>query len=404
MRLARRGLLASSFAATVVHRAQAQSTTAPVITIGVLNDMTGPLSADGGMGSTACVKQAIEDLGPLGFTVQVLAADHQNKPDIGAAIARQWYDQGGVDLVIDVPISSIAFGVSTLAREKNKVFIASGSGSTDLTGKQCSPNTVQWTYDTYMLSKSVGTQVVRVGGDKWFFLTADYVFGHQLQRDTTSFVQQAGGRVIGAAAYPYPGTSDFSSFLLQAQASGANVLAIIGNGADLVSCVKQAHEFGVAKTMRLAAPIVTINNIEELGPEQAQGIYLTETFYWDFNDRTRGFTSRVRPKMPQHNPPNMMQAGCYGGALHYLKAVAALGPASARDGAAVVARMKAMPTDDDAFGPGSIRGDGRTLFPAYLFQVKTPAESHGAWDCYKSVATTPAIDAWPPPGRDCTLT
>jgi branched-chain amino acid transport system substrate-binding protein len=395
------GAAAATTAATLLpRRARAQQKT---VTIGVLNDMTGPLSGDGGMGSVACVKQAIADLGSLGFAVKVLAADHQNKPDVGASIARQWYDQEGVDMIIDVPISSIAFGVSTLAKEKNKVFIISGSGSTDLTGKACSPNAIQWTYDTYMLSKSVGTQVVRVGGDKWFMLTADYVFGHQLERDLTTFVQQAGGKVLGAAPFPYPGTSDFSSYLLQAQASGANALGLLANGADLVSCIKQAHEFGLAKTMRIAAPIVTINDIVELGAEQGQGIYLTETFYWDLNDRTRGFAARVRPTMPQHAYPNMLQAGCYSGATQYLKAVAALGADKAADGAAVVKQMKSTPCDDDAFGPGSIRIDGRTLYPAYLFEVKTPAETKDPWACYKLVATTPPAEAWPPLGRGCSL-
>jgi branched-chain amino acid transport system substrate-binding protein len=373
------------------------------VTIGVLNDMNGPLAGDGGMGSVACVNQAIADLGPLGFEVKVLAADHQNKPDVGASVARQWFDEQGVDMVIDVPISSIAFGVSTLAREKNRVFITSGSGSTDITGKACSPNTIQWTYDTYMLSKSVGTQVVRVGGDKWFMLTADYVFGHQLERDLSHFVQEAGGKVLGSAPFPYPGTSDFSSYLLQAQASGANALGLLANGADLVSCIKQAHEFGLANTMRIAAPIVTINDIVELGPEQGQGIYLTETFYWDLNERTRGFANRVRPKMPHNAMPNMLQAGCYSGATQYLKAVKALGADKAADGAAVVKQMKAMPTDDDAFGPGSIRIDGRTLFPAYLFEVKTPAETKDPWACYKLIATTPPAEAWPPLGRGCSL-
>jgi branched-chain amino acid transport system substrate-binding protein len=400
--LSRRALLGATAGAALLpaRRARAQSN---VVTIGVLNDRTGPLSGDGGMGSVACVKQAIADLGNLGFTVKVLAADHQNKPDIGAAIARQWYDQEGVDMIIDVPISSISFGIVTLAKEKNKVFITSGSGSTDLTGKACSANSIQWTYDTYMLAKSTGTQVVRVGGDKWFFLTADYVFGHQLERDMSTFVQQAGGKVIGSSSFPYPGTSDFSSYLLQAQASGANVLGILANGADLVSCVKQAHEFGLAPAMRLTAPIVTINDIFEIGPEQGQGIYLTETFYWDMNDRTRGFTGRVRSQMPQHAAPNMLQAGCYSGAVHYLKAVAALGAGKANDGVAVVKQMKAMPCDDDAFGPGSVRIDGRTLFPAYLFQVKTPAETKDPWACYKLIATTPPAEAWPPLGRGCSL-
>jgi branched-chain amino acid transport system substrate-binding protein len=397
--IARRSVMAGGTAATLLPR-RGRAAAARTIKIGVMNDMTGPLSGDGGKGSTACVQQAIRDLGAIGFDVDVLSGDHQNKPDVGAAIAREWYDQHGVDMIIDVPISSIAFNVATLAKEKNKVFITSGSGSTDLTGKACNANMIQWTYDTYMLSRSVGTQVVKAGGDKWYFVTADYVFGHQLQDDTAKFVQQAGGKVLGAVAFPYPGQTDFSSFLVQAQASGANVLALNANGADLVNGIKQAHEFGLARSMRLAVPIATINNIRELG-DQAEGIYLTETFYWDLNDRTRAFTKRVRPTMPEQNPPNMMQAGCYSGATHYLKAVAALGAKQAEDGAAVVAKMKQMPSDDDAFGPGSVRIDGRGLFPAYLFEVVKSDKD--PWACYKLVATTPPTEAWPPVGRGCPL-
>ena len=404
-RLSRRGVLAAGAGGTLGLLAPRATRAAPrgPITIGVLNDMTGPLAGDGGRGSVACVQQAVHDLGALGLDVKVIAADHQNKPDVGTAIARHWYDQEGVDLIVDVPISSISFGIATLAREKNKVFITSGSGSTDLTGSACTPNTMQWTYDTYMLARSVGVQVVRAGGRRWFFVTADYVFGHQLERDTIRFLQEAGGSVAGSVAYPYPGSGDFSAYLLQAQASGADVLAIVGNGADLVNCVKQAHEFGLNKTMRLVAPIVTINNIEEIGPQQAQGIYLTETFYWDLNERTRAFTARVRPTMPNRHPPNMLQAGCYSAVAHFLKTLAGMEASRRGDGAAVVAAMKRMPTDDDVFGPGSIREDGRTLFPAYLFEVKSPADTTDTWACYTRVATTPASEAWPPLGRGCSL-
>ena len=401
MSLSRRSLLAAAAATPLLTR-HARAAGSQVIRIGVMNDMTGPLSDDGGPGSAACVQQAIDDLGNLGFQVQVLTADHQNKPDVGVTLARQWYDQADVDLIIDVPISSIAFGISTLAREKNKMFIASGSGSTDITGKQCSPNTIQWTYDTYMLAKSIGTQVVKSGGDKWFFITADYVFGHQLEHDTAHFVEAAGGKVLGTIAFPFPGNVDFSSYLLKAQASGANVLGVIANGQDLVNCVKQVSEFGLSKQLRVATPIVTINNIVELGTTDAKGIFLTETFYWDMNDRTRAFTKRVLPKIPGKHPPNMLQAGCYSGAMHYLKAVAALGVEKAKtDGRAVVEQMKRTRIDDDAFGAGSVRIDGRTLFPAYLFEVKSPAESRTPWDCYKLKATTSPEDAWPPLGRGC---
>ncbi len=401
--LGRRAALAAGTCAGLLAGRSARADVPATITIGVLNDMTGPLSGDGGLGSVACVRQAVAELASLGLKVRVLAADHQNKADIGTAIARHWYDQEAVDLIVDVPISSISFGIATLAREKNKVFITSGSGSTDLTGAQCTPNTIQWTYDTYMLSKSVGTQVVRAGGTRWFFVTADYVFGHQLQRDTARFVQEAGGSIAGSVSYPYPGTGDFSAYLLQAQASGANVLGLVGNGADLVNCVKQAHEFGLNQTMRLATPLTTINNIQEIGPAQAQGILLTETFYWDLNDRTRGFAARVRPSMPNDHPPNMLQAGCYSATTHYLKTVAGMGANQVHDGAAVVAAMKRAPCDDDAFGPGTIRVDGRTLFPAYLFEVKSPAETADPWACYRLIATTQAAEAWPPLGRGCTL-
>ncbi len=402
--VSRRGMLAAGAGGALgLLSRRAHADAGGTITIGVLNDMTGPLAGDGGRGSLACVARAVQDLAGLGLDVKVVSADHQNKPDVGAAIARHWYDQQGVDMIVDVPISSISFGIATLAREKNKVFITSGSGSTDLTGSACTPNTIQWTYDTYMLARSVGVQVVRAGGKRWFFVTADYVFGHQLERDTIRFLQGAGGTVAGSVAYPYPGSGDFSAYLLQAQASGADVLAIVGNGADLVNCVKQAHEFGLNRTMRLVAPIVTINNIEEIGPQQAQGIYLTETFYWDLNERTRAFTARVRPSMPNQHPPNMLQAGCYSATAHFLKTIAKMDRDKLRDGVAIVAAMKRMPTDDDVFGPGSIREDGRTLFPAYLFEVKSPADTTDSWACYRRVATTPASEAWPPPGRGCKL-
>jgi len=281
-----------------------------------------------------------------------------------------------------------------VVREKNKVFLNSGAGTSDLTGVQCSPNTVHWTYDTYMLAKSTGGAMAKTGGDSWYFVTADYVFGQQLARDGGRFVKEAGGKVLGEARYPFPATSDFSSFLLQAQASGAKVLGLANAGADTINCIKQAVEFGLTKQMKVAALLMYIGDVHGLGLQTAQNLVLTETFYWDLNDRTRAFTDRVRSKTPD-NWPNMNHAGCYGAALHYLKSVADLGVAAAKaDGKAAVTRMKAMPTDDDAFGHGSIRQDGRGLFPAYLFQVKTPAESHGPWDYYKQLAITPAADAF----------
>ncbi|MDO9712679.1 ABC transporter substrate-binding protein [Paracraurococcus lichenis] len=396
MTLYRRTLLGAAASTTLVRsRASAQS---PTIRIGVLNDQSGLYRDDGGPTSAICARQAVEEFRAAnpGINVELIVADHQNKPDIGAGIARQWFDQGDVDAVVDVPTSSVALAVNTVCREKNKVMLNSGAATTDLTGAQCSPNTVHWTYDTYMLAKSTGGATVRSGGDTWFFITANYVFGQQLQRDTARFVTAAGGRVLGAVAYPFPETTDFSSMLLQAQASRAKVLALCNSGGDTINCIKQAREFGLTKTMRVAAMLMYNSNVHALGQDVAQGLVMTETFYWDLNDRTRAFMDRIRPKTP-NQWPNMVQAGCYSAVLHYLKAVADMGPAAAKaDGRAVVARMKAMPTDDDCFGPGRIREDGRKLHPAYLLEAKKPSDSKGPWDGLKLVATTPADEAFRP--------
>jgi branched-chain amino acid transport system substrate-binding protein len=348
--------------------------------------------------SVVCCKQALEDFGvsAKGLNVEVVSADHQNKPDLAASIVREWYDRGGVDVVLDVPTSSVALAVSGVAREKNKIFLCSGAATSDLTGKSCSPNFVHWTYDTYMLAKSTGGAMVKAGGDTWYFLTADYAFGKQLQADTTSFVQAAGGKVLGASAYPFPGTTDFSSFLVQAQATKAKVLGLANAGADTVNSIKQASEFGITKSMKLAALLMFVNDVHAIGLDTAQGLNLTESFYWDLNDRTRAFTNRVRPKTP-NNLPSMGHAGCYSATLHYLKTAAAMGAAEAKkDGAATVARMKKIPVEDDCFGKTTIREDGRNLTPAFLFEVKKPTESKGPWDYYKLVATTPSDQAYRP--------
>ncbi len=371
-------------------RAQDKST----IRIGVLNDQSGPYRDTGGLTSVICTRQAVSEFAAQGFDVDVIAADHQNKPDVGAGIAREWYDRGGVDMIIDVPTSSVALAISAVAKEKDKAYLNIGAATADLTGKQCAPNNVHWSYDTYMLAKSTGGATVRSGGDTWFFITADYAFGHQLQEQTTRFVTAAGGKVLGSVAYPFPGTSDFSSYIVQAQASGAKVLGLCNAGADTVNSIKQSKEFGL--NTRIAAMLMFITDVHALGLDVAQGLTLTESFYWDLNDRTRAFTNRVRPKTP-NNWPNMIHAGCYGATLHYLKAVQAIGVAAAkRSGAAAVTQMKAMPTDDDAFGHGSIREDGLAMFPSYLFQVKTPAESKGPWDFYKTLSSFPPDQAWRP--------
>jgi branched-chain amino acid transport system substrate-binding protein len=394
MDINRRSLLAGASAAAILPASRARAQ-AQVIRLGVLSDMSGPYRDATGPGSVVMTQAAAAEFGARGFTVEVIQADHQNRPDVGANIARQWFDQG-VDAILDVPTSSVAFAVNTIAREKNKVFLNSGAASSDLTGAQCSPNTVHWTYDTWMLAKGTGAAIVRTGGDTWFFVTADYAFGHALQRDTTRFVEAAGGRVLGAARYPFPATTDFSAFVVQAQASRAKVLGMANASTDTVNTIKAAREFGLHRNMKFAALLMGLVDVHALGLETGQGLLLTESFYWDLNDRTRALTARVR-RANQDRPPAMVQAGCYGAALHYLKAVADMGVAAAKaDGRAAVARMKAMPTDDDAFGPGRIREDGRKLHPVFLFEVKSPAESRGAWDYYKTAATTPGEDAFRP--------
>jgi branched-chain amino acid transport system substrate-binding protein len=397
MIISRRTLLATAAAATAVPvlRARAQ---APTIRIGVLNDQSGPYMNTGGLTSVVCARQAIEDFGAAakGINVEVLSADHQNKPDLGVSIARQWFDRDGVDLLLDVPTSSVALALQSVVREKNKVYINSGGASAALTGEQCSPNFIHWTYDTYMLARSTGGAMVKAGGNSWYFLTADYAFGKRLQADTTDLVKASGGQVLGSSAYPFPGTTDFSSFLVQAQSSGAKVLGLCNAGGDTINSIKQAHEFGVNQSMKLAAMLMFISDVHALGLDVAQGLSLTESFYWDLNDRTRAFTSRVRPKTP-NNYPNMDHAGCYSGTLHYLKTVAAMGVAEAKkDGVATVEHMKKMPVDDDCLGKTTIRQDGRHLTPAYLFEVKKPSESKGPWDYYKLIATTPPDEAYRP--------
>ena len=305
------------------------------VRLGVLNDQSGPYRDTGGMYSVNCVRQAVEDFaasgGDLGVPVEVVFADHQNKPDVAVGIARQWFDQGGVDAIFDVPTSSVGLAVNTVVREKNKAYINTGAGTADLTGSQCSPNTIHWSYDTWMLAQSTGAATVRTGGKTWFFVTADYVFGKQLQNDTAAFVNKAGGKVLGSAAYPFPGTTDFSSFLLSAQSSGAKVLGLANAGADTVNCIKQAGEFGLRKSMRLAALLMFIQDVHGLGLEAAQGLVLTESFYWNLNPRTRAFTKRFQKRMAD-KVPNMTNAGAYAGALHYLKAVKAMGAAAAPGG------------------------------------------------------------------------
>jgi branched-chain amino acid transport system substrate-binding protein len=390
MMISRRGLLGAAAAISFLPPARAE---AAIIKIGMMNAKGQSPEVEG-----VYPRQAVAEFtANKDLKIEILVADHENKPDVGVAIARKWFDEDGVDAILNIPITSVTLPVAALCREKNKVALISGGGSSDLTGKQCSPNTVHWTYDTYMLSKVIGDAITKAGGQSWFFILPDFIFGRQLFEETSRFVVAAGGKVLGNAIFPFPDTpKDFSGMLQQAQQSGATVLGLCSGGSDLENTIRQAQAMGLYRTMRIAAVTILAPNVLNLGLESAQSSLLTEAFYWDLNDRTRAFTDRIRPRIASHIPYHG-QAGNYAATLHYLKAVADLGGAAAKaDGAAVVARMKAMPTDDDCFGPGRIREDGRTLHPAYLFRVKTPAESTGAWDLFTLVATTPAEQAFRP--------
>ena len=391
MHISRRALLGTAAAAGFASRAGAQT---PTVKFGVLTDMSGAYQNIAGPGAVAAAQMAVAEFKAAGFNVEVLSADHQNKPDVGVGVVRQWFDRDGVDVILEVANSAVTLAVQGVAKEKNKVFLASGAASSDVTGTACNANTVHWVYDTFMLAKSTGGAMVKAGGDSWFFLTADYAFGHALERDVGNFVKDAGGKVMGGVRTPFPGTTDFSAFLLQAQASGAKVLGLANAGADTINSIKQAKEFGIK--MQLAGLLVFLTDVHSLGLDICQGMALTESFYWDLNAGTRAFSDRFIAKVPGKRP-TMVQAGTYSSALHYLKVASAMGPAQAKlDGAATVARLKATPTEDECFGKGSIRIDGRKIHPSYLFEVKKPSESKGAWDYYKLLGTTPAEEAFRP--------
>jgi branched-chain amino acid transport system substrate-binding protein len=397
MSLTRRGLLGTAAAAATLPVLPARAQT-PTIKIGILGDQSGVYRDLSGPVAIACVKQAVTDSKAAGrdIPIEFVTGDHQNKPDIGASLARQWIDRDKVDMIVDVPNSAVALAVAGVCKEMDRVYINSPGATADLTGPQCAPTTVHWTLDTWMLAHSTGGAMVKAGGDSWFFITADYAFGHALQRDTANFVTQAGGKVLGNVLAPL-GNSDFSSFLIQAQSSNAKVIGLCNAGADTVNCIKQAGEFGItAKGTKLAGLLVFISDVHALGLQTAQGIVVSNTFYWDRDDRTRAFSKRLQPAIGDLRA-GMGQAGCYGGTFHYLKAVAAMGVADAKkSGAATVSKMKSMPTEDDCFGPGSIRADGRALHPVYLYEVKAPGESKYPWDYYKLLATTPAEQGFRP--------
>ena len=354
--------------------------------------------------SVECARQAAAEFtANTGIPVEIVAGDHQLKPDIGAVIARRWLDVEGVDAIADLANSGVALAVTTLCKDKNKVALASGAAAVDLMQGACNPCTVQWTFDTYTLGTVVPKVVVREGGDSWFLIGADYVASQQIMRTTANTVTAAGGTVVGTVSHPFPGTGDFSSYLLQAQASGAKVLGLCNTSSDLVSTLKQAQEFGLAGKMRLAVSLLFVTSIKAVGLDIASNVLLSTPFYWDLNDRTRAFSGRLKPRAPAKRA-NELQAGAYGAVLHYLRAAASLGVVQAKaDGAAVVARMKAMPTDDDCFGPGSIRADGRALHPSYVLRVKTPAESKEPWDLMTPVSSLSGAEAAFPPNLACEL-
>ncbi|MCJ2013100.1 ABC transporter substrate-binding protein [Methylobacterium sp. J-076] len=373
------------------------------VKIGILGDRSGAYSDISGEGSVVAARLALEDFKPEqhGLKVEIVSADHQNKPDVGAAIARQWYDRDHVDMITDGVTSSVALAISQVTKEKNKVFIDTGAGTADLTGSQCSPNTIHWVYDTVALANGTGGAMVKRGGTTWFFLTADYVFGQTLQRDTTNVINKNGGKVVGSVKTPFP-TADFSSFLLQAQSSGAKVIGLANAGADTINSIKQAGEFGITEGgQALAGLLVFSSDVHSLGTKVAQGLVLTEPFYWDLNDQTRAFSDRFSKQM-KGSKPTSNHAGVYSDVLHYLKAVAET--KSTADGAATVAKMKAMPTDDPLFGKGVVRADGRKIHDMYLFEVKKPAESKGEWDLYNKLETIPGDQVFRPLGDgNCSL-
>ena len=365
-----------------------------VVKIGVMNDQSGTYADLAGPGSVVAARMAVEDFGAAkkGMKVEILVADHQNKPDVGSSIARQWYDVDKVDVIMDVPTSSVVLAVNQVTKEKNKALIVSTGATSDLSGKACTPNSIHWTYDTWALANGTGSAIVKTGGDSWFFLTADYAFGHALEKDTEAVVLKGGGKVLGKVRHPFP-SADFSSFLLQAQSSKAKIIGLANAGADTTNAIKQGAEFGIVKGgQQFAGLLVFLTDVHALGLEKAQGLLLTEAFYWDRTPETRAWSQRFG-KLHKGAMPTMAQAGVYSATLHYLKAVEA---AKTDDGPKVIAQMKKMPSDDPVFGKGRVRQDGRHIHDMYLFEVKKPAESKGPWDYYKVRATIPAEQAFRP--------
>nr|HAQ93019.1 ABC transporter permease [Afipia sp.] len=375
------------------------------VKIGVLTDHSGGFAYLVGKHSVEAAQMAVDDFGGkvLGKPISVVTADHQNKADIASAISRKWFETEGVDTITDVAGSAVALATQEIARSRGKVLLISGAATTELTGKACSETTSQWSYDTYAFAKGTASQVTKQGGDSWYFLTSDYAFGHSLQRDASRFVEASGGKVLGSVRFPF-GSPDFSSFLLQAQSSKAKIIGLANAGGDTTNAVKQAAEFGIVQGgQKLASLLLFITDVHSLGLKVANGLQLTESFYWDTNDGTRNFSKRFAARMKNGAMPSMVQAGDYASTLHYLKALEALG-GNPHDGMKAVAKMKELPTDDPLFGKGVVRADGRKIHPAYLFEVKKPEESKGPWDYYKLVTTIPAEEAFRPLSEsDCPL-
>jgi branched-chain amino acid transport system substrate-binding protein len=377
----------AGFAAALMASAAAQAQiSGDVVKIGVMNDMSGLYADISGQGSVEAARMAIADFGGTvaGKKIELVSADHQNKPDVGGAVARQWYDNDGVDVIVDVPTSSVALAVQDIARQRKKVFLISGAASSDLTGKACSPTGIHWTYDTVALANGTGSAVVKAGGDTWFFITADYAFGHALERDTAAVVTASGGKVLGQVRVPL-NTPDFSSYLLQAQASKAKIVGLANAGGDTINSIKQAAEFGLVEGgQKMAGLLVFVTDIHSLGLKTANGLQLTEAFYWDQNDETRAWSKRFMEKI--NHAPTMVQAGVYGAVTHYLNAIKAT---NSDDGLTVVKKMKETPVNDFMTKNGKILESGRVIRDMSLFEIKKPAESKGPWDYYKQISTIP---------------
>jgi branched-chain amino acid transport system substrate-binding protein len=395
----RRVVMAAFAAASLLAGGAQAQNASDTIRIGVLADMSSLYADLGGPGSTVAVQMAVDDFGGtvLGKKIEVVSADHQNKPDVASSIARQWFDEKGVQMITDLTTSSVALAVQEVAREKNKVILINGAASSDLTGKACAPTSVHWTYDTTALANGTGAAVVKAGGDTWFFITADYAFGHALQKDTAAVVEANGGKVLGSVNVPI-NNADFSSFLLQAQSSKAKVIGLANAGGDTINSIKQAAEFGiVAGGQSLAGLLLFVSDVHSLGLQTAQGLKLTEAFYWDQDDQTRAWSKKFFDKT--NKEPTMVQAGNYSATVHYLEAVKAAGTL---DGPAVMKELKSKPINDFIIRNGHIQDDGSLVHDMYLYEVKKPSESKGPWDLYKLVSTIPGAEAFKRPhGNEC---